>query len=656
MKNKILNFKDGSVTLNAAQYEAITHKDGPAMILAGPGSGKTFVIVHRIMFLIENLGVMPSSVLVITFTRSAAYEMQQRFMKITDSSYPEVSFGTFHSIFYQMLIDLRSKPGKRVKLEVASESFKLKIMCDILHRVNNRVYSEQKNEKLTDPEIVDASKDILSEISRLKNTGSKNTENNAYNTNNSNIPFHEYFREIQDEYERRLKEFGKIDFDDMIVESCNELSRPGNPYLNKYKHILIDEYQDINPMQKRAVDLLKGNNGNLFIVGDDDQSIYGFRGSNPGLMKLFYEENKDDRLALIKLEANYRSGDKIIGASNLVIDENKLRFKKTVYAADKSLRGHVYARAYHNKKLQDLAVVSFISSYKGNLSDIAIIFRTNSECLNIAEILKSYKIPTNLENLIGRRGIDDAVLLCLSYMEFAYLGKKRSDFLKIMNKPLRYISRDAVLNETVNEADVLRYYKGNKERCNEIKRLFGHISMIAHLRPGLCVRYLRKQVGIDKLYPGSQSALDIFYKEACDYEDTHKFIEDYRRKHEDNTSEKELRTRQSSSNCIKIYTMHASKGLEFRYVWLPSLNEGIIPSRSAVSDESIEEERRMLYVGMTRAKEALIMSYITGDEDNKMLPSRFLKPIKDLWISKNYKDSESSSGSSISSSNSTSSR
>ena len=186
MKNKILNFKDGSITLNAAQYEAITHKDGPAMILAGPGSGKTFVIVHRIKFLIENLGVMPSSVLVITFTRSAAYEMQQRFMKITDSSYPEVSFGTFHSIFYQILIDLRSKPGKRAKLEVASESFKLKIMCDILHRVNNRVYSEQKNEKLTDPEIVDASKDILSEISRLKNTGSKNTENNAYNTNYQN--------------------------------------------------------------------------------------------------------------------------------------------------------------------------------------------------------------------------------------------------------------------------------------------------------------------------------------------------------------------------------------------------------------------------------------------------------------------------------------
>ncbi|MBR4669872.1 MAG: ATP-dependent helicase [Butyrivibrio sp.] len=644
MKNKILIFKDGSITLNAAQYEAVTHKDGPAMILAGPGSGKTFVIVHRIKYLIENLGVMPSSILVITFTRYAAYEMQQRFMKITDSSYPEVSFGTFHSIFYHILIALRSTQGKRAKLEIATESFKLKIMTDILYRFIK--------DDIGKTEVVDTAGDILEKLSKIKNTGIIEDEGSLLNADN--IPYFEHFDEIRSEYEKRLLEFGKIDFDDMIIECSKELTKRKNVFSEKYKYILIDEYQDINLMQKKAVDLIKPQDGNVFVVGDDDQSIYGFRGSDPGLMKLFLDENKEKDVKIIKLEANYRSGAKIIGASKLVIDENKLRFKKAVYSADESIRDKVYARRFYSKKQQDTAIVSFVNSYKGKLSDIAIIFRTNSECFNMAEIFKGCGIPSNLENLLAKKGIDEAVDLCLSYLEFTYLGRKRADFLKIMNKPLRYISRDALTDEKVNEAVLLRYYKGNRERCDEIKRLFRHINMLSHLRPSLCIRYLRKQVGIDKLYPDSQEALDRLYEKASEAVDCSKFMIEYRNEFTANKQDKDHKINKNK-NCVSIYTMHGSKGLEFRYVWLPSLNEGIIPSRSAVSEVQTEEERRMLYVGMTRAKEALIMSYITGDEDNKMLPSRFLKPIKYLWKT-DHKDSESSSGRSMSSSNSTSSR
>ncbi|WP_158588649.1 ATP-dependent helicase [Butyrivibrio sp. X503] len=648
MKNKILNFKDGSITLNAAQYEAITHKDGPAMILAGPGSGKTFVIVHRIKFLIENLGVMPSSVLVITFTRSAAYEMQQRFMKITDSSYPEVSFGTFHSIFYQILLSLRSRPGKRAKIDVASESFKIKIMSDIIHKVMKKDSSLKEDpDRLSEAEVYESAKELLSEISRIKNTG-EDCEHNP------GISFEEHFDEIFADYNRLLKEFGKIDFDDMILECCKELSKGKNAYSDKFKYILIDEYQDINKIQKEAVDLIKSRDCNLFAVGDDDQAIYGFRGSDPGLMKLFYEENKND-IRIIRLEANYRSGASIINASHLVINENKLRFKKSSYAADTNIKDRVYTRRFLSKNMQDAAVVSFINGYRGALSDIAIIFRTNSECLNMAQVLKGFGIPNSLDNRIDESKLDDAVDLCLSYLEFAYLGKKRNDFLKIMNKPLRYISREAASDECVSEGALLKFYKGNRERCEEIKKLFRHINMIAHLRPSLSVRYLIKQVGIDKLYPKSKDNLEKFSEEAGKYNDTVKLIRDYRREEVEKEQNTVKHKTVINKNCVKIYTMHGSKGLEFRYVWLPSLNEGIIPSRSAVSEKETEEERRMLYVGMTRAKEALIMSYITGDEDNKMLPSRFLKPIKHLWDA-NYKDSESSSGRSMSSSNSTSSR
>lgn len=274
----------------------------------------------------------------------------------------------------------------------------------------------------------------------------------------------------------------------------------------------------------------------------------------------------------------------------------------------------------------------------------------------MAMVLKEYGIPSNMEHMLNKGGGDEAVDLCISYLEFAYNGKKRSDFLKIMNKPLRYISRESLTSEVVSEGELLRFYKGNFVRCNEIKKLFRHINMISHLRPALCVRYLRKQLGIDKLYPGSGESLDALYSEACNCADCRDLIKVIKEKSGDKNA---LERQKGKKNCVKIYTMHGSKGLEFKYVWLPGLNEGIIPSRSAVTESEIEEERRMLYVGMTRAKQALIMSYITGDGNNKMLPSRFLRPIRNLWDgpgSIDQRDSESSSGSSTSSSNSTSSR
>ena len=655
MKNKILSFKDGCISTNAAQYEAITHNTGPAMILAGPGSGKTFVIVHRIKYLIEHLKVEPSSILVITFTKSAAIEMQQRFMKITDSSYPEVAFGTFHSIFYHMLVRLRST-GTSSKIDVASETFKIKIMSDIISRIVRDNKAEYRD-VLSFCELSDAAKELLAEISRIKNTGECASDHTG------NLIFEKHFELIFSEYQRLLKEFNKIDFDDMILECIKELSKCKSSFAGKFEHILIDEYQDINLMQKKAVDLISPAERNVFVVGDDDQAIYGFRGSDPSLMKTFVEENKDCNVRVIKLEANYRSGPRIIGAAGAVINENNLRFKKAIYSANLDLRDKVYTKRYVSKSQEDKAVATFISSYKGELSDIALIFRTNSECINMATVLKSCGIPTNIEHMLRKSGNDDAVSLCLSYLEFAYNGKKRSDFFKIMNRPLRYISRDSVTGDVVNEGVLLKYYKGNFERCNEIKKLFRHINMISHLRPGLCVRYLRRQVGIDKLFPNSAESLDAFYDNACKCSDCKDLIKIYREKLD---SDAEGKGCKSGKNSVKIYTMHGSKGLEFKYVWLPGLNEGIIPSRSAVTDSEIEEERRMLYVGMTRAKQALIMSYITGDENNAMLPSRFLRPLMNLWKdpkkdllqagAQDQRDSESSSGSSTSSSNSTSSR
>jgi len=615
--------------------KAIMHANGPAMILAGPGSGKTFVIVRRLSHLIES-GVDPSKILVITFTKAAAIEMQIRFLKLTDNSYPEVSFGTFHSVFYQMI---RNNSSKDSNTQIASYKLRTEIIRDILSML-------KASSKISQDEYDDAVEQIdgiLSEISRIKNIDLGPSECLE------NICLYKVFPEIFADYNRRLKEFGQIDFDDMIVR-CYELL-DNNPqvrkfYQEKFRYILIDEYQDINPMQYKVVGLLLGEEKNLFAVGDDDQSIYGFRGSRPEIMLEFMESFKDQGAKMINLDINYRCGKKIVCAALSVIEENHVRFKKKLSASKDNGEGGVYARIYESRKRQMEAIALFLKKHLEELDDMAILFRTNKEAQSLLSVLNEYGIPTNLDNKAASIYDDKAVKTLLSYISFAINGNKRGDYLKIINVPMRYISRDTAPNEIVNERDVCRYYTDNYKRFSQVKKFFSSINMIKHLRPMLAVKYIRNSVGIDKAFPGSKKALDELERISLEYDDLRRFLE----------HEKEIETSREaidkSTKKVNLLTMHGSKGLEFKYVWLPDLNEGIIPSRSAISSAQIEEERRMLYVAMTRAKTALIMSYIKGTKENPMLPSRFLRPLKDLF----YHSSESSSGRSTSSSNSTSSK
>ena len=615
--------------------KAIMHANGPAMILAGPGSGKTFVIVRRLVRLIEN-GVDPSKILVITFTKAAAIEMQIRFLKLTDSSYPEVSFGTFHSVFYQII---RNNSSKDSNIQIATNKFRTEIVRDILSllKASSKISQDEYDDGL---EQIDG---ILSEISRIKNIDLSPSECLE------NICLSKVFPEIFNDYNRRLREFGQIDFDDMIVR-CYELLDK-NPqvrqfYQEKFKYILIDEYQDINPMQYKVVGLLLGEEKNLFAVGDDDQSIYGFRGSRPEIMLDFMESFKDHGAKMINLDTNYRCGRKIVLAALSVIEENHVRFKKKLSASKDNGEGGVYTRIYESRKRQMEAIAVFLKKHLEELDDMAILFRTNKEAQSLLSVLNEYGIPTNLDSKTLSIYDDKAVKTLLSYISFAINGHKRGDYLKIINVPMRYISRDTAPNEIVNERDVCRYYTDNYKRLSEVKKFFSSINMIKHLRPMLAVKYIRNSVGIDKFFPGSKKALDELERISLEYDDLRRFL----------GHEKEIKisreVKDKNTKRVNLLTMHGSKGLEFKYVWLPDLNEGIIPSRSAINSVQIEEERRMLYVAMTRAKTALIMSYIKGTKENPMLPSRFLRPVKDLFDH----SSESSSGRSTSSSNSTSSK
>lgn len=630
---------------NAAQLMAINHVDGPAMVLAGPGSGKTFVIVERLRCLIEEHNIEPSSILVITFTKAAALEMQHRFLKITDSSYPDVNFGTFHSCFYQII---RWANSKR-KIDIASESFKYKLISDILHNLSvadNRIKAELE---LGD----DIVKDVISEISRIKNSGLS-----ASDCDRSYV-FHSSFHLIMEKYSDLMDEFNKIDFDDMIL-MCRDILTNNEMLLkrcrDKYRYFLVDEYQDINKMQFEVLSMLCGHRNNLFVVGDDDQSIYGFRGSDPGLMLGFKEffEAKGLVPRIINLNINYRCGKRILDASKLVIEQNTERFKKELLADKKSEDGRVLSLVYSSKEKEREAIKKFLLANAADISEIAIICRTNAQCGQYAAFFKNNGIKTTLDDEKILFYECEGVRVLLNYLSFAYLGHRREDYLKIINKPLRFITRETATKEIVTEADVLRFYAGNFKMQKTASMFFRQINMISHLRPGLCVRFLRKDIGIDKLYQKDMAKLDELEKMAREYGDVKKFLKDINAMIDESFDNKK-KTNKKSEKAVNIITMHGSKGLEYKAVWIPSINEGIIPSRSALTKLQIEEERRMLYVAMTRAKQALIMSYLAGTKENPMLPSRFLRPIRSLWED-HSSPSKPSSGSSTSSSNSTSSR
>ncbi|WP_051656647.1 ATP-dependent helicase [Butyrivibrio sp. AE3004] len=614
---------------------AINHDKGPACVIAGPGSGKTFVIIQRIINLIRK-GVSPGSILTITFTKAAAIEMQQRFIKETDSMYPEVLFGTFHSIFYHIL-DNRN-------LTIIKEKDKYKLLSHILH---GRDY---------DNEMI---KLILSEISRLKNCGGNPEERDK------SVPFYEDFPEIQNEYNVIMKEQGLIDFDDMIIY-CKEylLQRPDirKKWQNRLQYIQIDEYQDINKTQFEVVKLLLNDEKNLFVVGDDDQSIYGFRGSDPKIMLGFKEEFQNSKEII--LDTNYRCSKKILKASMQVIEENKIRFKKNIVSGKTGSEGMVEGLSYSDKKEQYVDIIERIRKNAAianasisnchvskkvdiDYSDTAIIVRTNTEATVIARMLNESGIPCSYKEKILAFHEKNGVRDLIAYMSFVFGGQKRTDFLKIMNKPLRYISRNACFNETINEKDLVLYYakEGKISMTTTVQRLFKAFRLLSKLSPKAAIHFIRGYMGYDryvkekyisniKLYKEIIADMDEFEK-ICSAFDYYDELSEYLSNIEDELREMK-KIKVADKKGIRVMTMHASKGLEFKKVYLPDLNEGIIPSRKSITKEELEEERRMLYVAMTRAKDELYISYVKGTKENPMRMSAFLRPIKGIFQDSNY--------------------
>ena len=580
---------------NKSQIQAISHMDGPAMVLAGPGSGKTTVITHRIKNLIEKAEVRPENILVVTFTKAAAISMQKRFSTLMNGGKGQlVTFGTFHSVFYKIL----RKSRRYEATEILSERQKTDYIMEIIGR-----YGISSND------ISELSQNIINDIGNIKGNMLNAQEYEP------SCCKKEDFIKVYNAYNLELKKDGKMDFDDILRE-CYLLLCENHTILEQwrelYKYILIDEFQDINRIQMNIIELLASPLNNIFVVGDDDQSIYGFRGARPEIMiefKDYYPEAE-----LIVLNVNYRSTQSIINVAGRVIENNKTRLDKCAHANnDKDFQPDI--RKFRNQVEELKFVVSKIKEYENqgiSLSEMAILVRNNSQIQEISSFLKNRKIEaesgkhrSNIYNGMVAKDILSYVRGALKF-DGTYFNE---DLIYVLNKPQRYISRQVVLSVNMNISAVRRIYSKNN-----IDSFLFHIEMIRKLPPQAALSYIRKGAGYEeylRLYAiennipmsGLLKQLEQLVQECSKFNTLEQWINsiDSAQNSEGQNFGKKSSGEGGTNNRINIMTMHGSKGLEFKAVFIVDANQGIIPTSKALRERDFEEERRLFYVAITRA-------------------------------------------------------
>ena len=604
--------------LNESQLAAIRHNTGPARVLAGPGSGKTLVLTHRIRYLVDECHIDPANLLVITFTRAAAAEMKSRCVELMGSKCLPVTFGTFHSVYFQIL-----RHAYRMKTDVIiTEERKTFLLREIVDKLELDIEDEN-----------DFVQGMIGEISLVK--GEMLDLAHYYAKNCSE----EVFRQVYSAYQDALLREQKIDFDDIMV-MCLELLQQRPDILagwqKRFQYILIDEFQDINLIQYRIARLLAAPEDNLFIVGDDDQSIYRFRGAKPEIMLNFtkdYPKAKE-----ISLTVNYRSHQKIVSAASKVIEHNAVRLKKEITAASQE-EGLVTVWPCPTIKEEYTRLIERIKQYleEGySPGDIAILFRTNVGQNNLVSKLLEHNLPFTMGSFLPNLFDHWAVQDILVYMRVAYGSRERRDILRIINKPNRYVSR-SFLTESQVDLELLKKNCGDKDWLRERLTTFEQsLAMIRRMVPYGAIRYIRKAVGYDeyvieyanfrRLDPKEVFAVLDEFESAVEGIRTYPALLKHIREYAETLKEKakESKSGQAEKNRIVIQTMHSSKGLEYPIVLLPDVNEGVMPHSRATAEADVEEERRLFYVAMTRAKERLHLFYVRERYSQKAQCSRYV--------------------------------
>lgn len=600
---------------NEAQAQAIQHTDGPCLVLAGPGSGKTLTIVNRVKYLIEKQKVRPEEILVVTFTRFAAAEMKSRLCLVMGKRNLPVTVGTFHGIYYGIL-----KWAYRMNQEnILSETEKYQILRGVINKERMEIFDEE-----------DFIQDIVAEIGKVKN---------------NRIPLEEFvsekcsadaFRNIYRNYERHRKELKKIDFDDMLV-LCYELfrSRPDvlAQWQKKFRYVLIDEFQDINRIQYDVIRMLAQPENNLFVVGDDDQAIYGFRGADSELMLGFGKDFPDAKQILLGM--NYRSTANIVQNSLKLIENNVERYSKKLEANREG------GSCLHIQEVKDPVeeaeyVLEEIQKCKENgikEEEIAILFRVHTDARAVVEAMVERKIPFQMKEHLPNIYEHFIAKDIMAYFRLATGKRRRQDFLQVMNRPKRYLGRDSVSGSQVSFEDMRKFYCDKDWMIDRIDQFEWDVKMLMKMAPYAAIQYIRKRIGYDDFlkeyaftHQINRSDLNEVLAEIEEAAKAFSSVEEWFAHVEEYTETLKVKEKERNRPRpgVRLMTIHASKGLEFKQVFLIAANEGRIPYQKAKTDKEIEEERRLFYVAMTRAKDFLKICYVKIKNGKEVTPSRFV--------------------------------
>lgn len=602
------------MAFSKAQTQAIMHKDGPMMVLAGPGSGKTTVITHRVQYLTKEYGIDPGDILVITFTRAAAEEMRERYEALTGGG-SRVTFGTFHSIFFRIL-----KLAYRYTADnIVREEQQMQFVRELAQA--GGLEPEDENEFAAS---------ILSEISSVK--GERIALEHYYSKNCPDA----VFRQLYAGYEEKMRRAGLIDFDDMMV-LCLELFTERKDILSawqrRYRYILIDEFQDINRLQYEIVRMLAKPEDNLFIVGDDDQSIYRFRGAKPEIMLGF--ERDYPGAGRILLDMNYRSTEEIVAPALRLIGENQKRFSKAIHTTGRHGK-NVITKLWQDPGEENLAIAREIQLYLQSgvrPGDIAVLYRTNAGPRFLMEKLMEYNLPFRTRDTVPNLYEHWISRNILTYIRIAMGSRAREDILQVINRPKRYISRDAMPDETVSFEKMKAFYAEKDWIAERIESLEGDLRAIARMSPLAAVNYIRQGIGYDEYlieYAAFRRMRPEELLETADelkesaagfktFDEWFAHIEAYKEE-----LLRQAAQRRTETDAITLATMHSAKGLEFPIVYILDANEGITPHSRAMLDEDMEEERRLFYVAMTRAKTRLHVYAVRERYHKKAEVSRFV--------------------------------
>lgn len=596
------------------------HNQGPMMLLAGPGSGKTTTMTKRVVSLLENYHVNPANILVVTFTKAAAREMKERFEKLCMDSgitqnYKQVTFGTFHGVFYGILRHAYRLTGKNI----ISEEQRFDMLRELAYR--QRIEIEDEKEFF---------EGLVQEISEVKN--SRIPLEHYYSKNCPD----EVFRKIYTSYVTICRQSRLLDFDDMLLYCYDLLTQRPDilaGWQKKFQYILVDEFQDINKLQYDIVKMLAAPENNLFIVGDDDQSIYAFRGAEPEIMMNFPKDFPSVQTEL--LPVNYRSTGEIVEAAGKVIAWNKRRFQKKIHT-DNEKGTPPLVKAFQNGKEEELYLKDCIVKAHEQgcpYEEMAVLYRTNSGARFLVETLMEYQIPFQMRDVLPNLYDHWIARNFISYMKLATGDRSRKEFLQVMNRPNRYISRE-VLDEPQVSFESLRWHYEEKEwMLDRIDKFEEDLNLLKNMTPYAAINYIRHGIGYEEYL----RTYALFRK--LKIEDMHEILDEladsakgyqtfgewfiHIAKYTDKLKE-QARTKISEKKGVVISTFHSIKGLEFNQVFLMDVNEGTIPYRKAVTESNIEEERRLFYVGMTRARKELNLFYIKERHEKCMMPSRFL--------------------------------